>query len=80
MAVIAAESFGTNLRATAATAVPNFARASVIPMTLGLEAMKPHMPLGDAVMVLMGLCFILPLIALWRLPETFGKPLNYHEK
>jgi putative MFS transporter len=80
MAVIAAESFGTNLRATAATAVPNFARASVIPMTLGLQALKPHMPLGDAVMILMGLCFILPLIALWRLKETFGKPLNYFEK
>jgi putative MFS transporter len=80
MAVVAAESFGTNLRATAATAVPNFARASVIPMTLGLEALKPHMPLDQAVMILGGIGFALALIALWRLPETFGKPLNYLEK
>jgi MFS transporter, putative metabolite:H+ symporter len=80
MAVIAAESFGTNLRATAATAVPNFARASVIPMTLGLEGLKPHMPMDQAVLILGGIGFALAFIALWRLPETFGKPLNYFEK
>jgi multisubunit Na+/H+ antiporter MnhG subunit len=38
------------------------------------------MPLDQAVMILGGIGFALALIALWRLPETFGKPLNYLEK
>jgi hypothetical protein len=80
MALIAAESFGTNLRATAATAVPNFARASVIVMTLSLSALKTVMPLTDAVLILGILCFGLPLIALWKLPETFDREMDYHEE
>jgi MFS family permease len=80
MALIAAESFGTNLRATAATAVPNFARASVIVMTLSLSALKTVMPLTDAVLILGILCFGLPLIALWLLPETFDREMDYHEE
>jgi MFS family permease len=79
MALIAAESFGTNLRATAATAVPNFARASVILMTLSLSALKSVMPLTHAAMILGAVCFTLPLIALWRLPETFHREMDYLE-
>jgi MFS family permease len=80
MAMVAAESFGTNLRATVATSVPNFARASVIPLTLGLTALKGHMPLQDAILVLGTVSFILPLIALWRLKETYGTSLDYIEE
>ncbi|MBI3418890.1 MAG: MFS transporter [Proteobacteria bacterium] len=80
MAVISAESFGTNLRATVATTVPNFARASVIPMTLGLELLKTIMPLPAAVLTLAFICFALPLGALIYLKETFGRPLEYLEE
>ena len=80
MTMISAESFGTNMRATVATAVPNFARASVVPMTMALSALKNHMPLLDAVMIVGAAGFILPLIALSQLPETFGKSLEYLEE
>jgi MFS family permease len=80
MALIAAEAFGTNLRATAATAVPNFARASVIGMTLGLSGLKSLMPLPQAVLILGCICFALPLLALWRLPETFHREMDYLEE
>ncbi len=80
MAVVVAESFGTNLRATVATAVPNFARASVIPLTLALNALKPVLPLPYVIGILGLFCFGLPLIALWRMKETFGRDLDYHEE
>ncbi len=34
---IAAEQFGTNIRATVATTVPNFVRGCVVPLTLGVQ-------------------------------------------
>lgn len=80
MTMISAECFGTNMRATVATAVPNFARASVVPMTMALSALKNQMPLLDAVMIVGAVGFILPLIALTQLPETFGKSLEYLEE
>jgi MFS family permease len=80
MTLISAEVFGTNLRATVATSVPNFARASVIPLTLTLTALKGHMPLTDAVLILSVVSFTLPLLALWRLPETFGRSMEFIEK
>lgn len=80
MTMISAESFGTNMRATVATAVPNFARCSVVPMTMALSALKNHMPLLDAVVIIGAAGFILPLIALTQLPETFGKSLEYLEE
>ena len=80
MCMVSAESFGTNLRATVTTTVPNFARGSVILMTMLLSALKAHMPLLDAVMIVGAVAFILPLIALTQLPETFGRSLEYLEK
>ncbi|MGH2669107.1 MAG: MFS transporter, partial [bacterium] len=42
----AAEQFGTNLRATVTTTTPNFVRGSVVPVTLGFQALAA--PLGLA--------------------------------
>lgn len=79
---ITAESFGTNLRATATTAVPNFSRAATIPMTLGLLYLNEHwgMELGPAAMVVGIITFGLALLGALRLPETFGKDLDYNER
>lgn len=77
---VAAESFGTNLRATVATTVPNFSRAATIPMTLMLAQMKETMPLGHAAMIIGAVVFTLALIATWRLPETHSKDLDYLEE
>jgi MFS family permease len=80
MTVISAEVFGTNLRATVATSVPNFARGSVVLLTGALSFLKGHMPLLDAVLIVGVFAFGLPLLALWRLPETFSRDLNYLEE
>lgn len=80
MTMISAEAFGTNLRATVATSVPNFARGSVVLMTGLLTLLKEHMSLIDAVMIVGALGFALPLLALSKLPETFGRDLNYLEE
>lgn len=77
---ITAESFGTNLRATATTAVPNFSRAATIPMTLAVLAMKDHIGLGNAAMVVGGVILSLALLGALLLPETFGKDLDYREE
>ena len=40
---VAAEHFGTNMRATVATTVPNFSRGSVIPVTMLFAYLKPEL-------------------------------------
>ncbi len=76
----AAESFGTNLRATVTTMVPNFSRAATIPMTLGLAALKDHMSLGHATMAVGAVVFTLALLGAVLIPETHGKDLEFVEE
>ena len=82
---IAAEQFGTNLRATVATTVPNFARGSLVPLTFLFTFLA--MPLASARVspsiagAIMGvICFGAAFIALATMEETFGKDLDYQEK
>jgi MFS family permease len=76
---IAAEQFGTNLRATAATSVPNFIRAMVIPLTLCVQALKGNLGLIGAVSIVAVACFGLAFTALYFLEETYAKDLNFLE-
>jgi MFS family permease len=78
---IAAEQFGTNLRATVATTVPNVVRGSLFVMSfvfaqLGLKGWSP-----TASALAIGLvCFGAAFLALAKMEETFGKDLDYLEK
>lgn len=77
---IAAEQFGTNIRATVATTVPNFVRASTTVITLAFGWLTGA--LGGIVPAGLTLGFIVMAISLWALAgleETFGKDLDYHE-
>lgn len=76
---IAAEQFGTNLRATMATSIPNFVRASVIPITGILTLLKPSIGLVHSSMVVLALCTMLALYSTLRLEETFSKDLDFVE-
>lgn len=79
----AAEQFGTNIRATVTTTVPNFIRASLTPISLiylyifqkgfGLDKVPAAMWTGVIV-------FVVAMFAANRLKETFGKDLNYLEE
>ncbi len=75
-----AEQFGTNLRATATTSASNFVRAAVIPMGMIVKAYAPTMGLPAVVMSIGAVVFGAAFLALWFLPETFGKSLDFLEE
>jgi putative MFS transporter len=77
---VAAESFGTNLRATVTTAVPNFARAMTIPMTLCVSALKPVLGLSHAAMAVGAVIFVAAFWAVMRLPETVNQSMDFREE
>ena len=74
-----AEQFGTNLRATVTTTVPNLIRALVIPMSIGLEVLSPEVGLRAAALVVGMIVYGLALLSAWTLPETFGRNLDFLE-
>ena len=76
---IAAEQFGTNLRATVTTTVPNFVRGSLIVITNGFIFFKGKLGILEGAAVVGAVCIIISLIALSQLKETFSKDLDYVE-
>ncbi|GAA4090580.1 MFS transporter [Mucilaginibacter panaciglaebae] len=77
---IASEQFGTNLRATVTTTVPNFVRGSLIPINAAFAFFKGHYGMINAGYIMMILLTIISLFSLSQLQETFGKDLNYMEE
>lgn len=75
-----AEQFGTNIRATAATMVPNLVRATTIPITIGFVSLKEHISIQDTVWVLVAVVFSAAFVGLKVLRETFHTDLEYYEK
>jgi putative MFS transporter len=76
---IAAEQFGTNIRATVATTVPNFVRGSVVPITIGFNFCRGRFGVIPGALIIGLACILLALWALRGLEETHGKDLNYME-
>lgn len=77
---IAAEQFGTNLRATVTTSVPNFVRGSVVPLTLAFQFLNPSLGLRMSALTV-GLCAMtIAFLALYFMQETYGKDLDYLEQ
>jgi MFS family permease len=76
---IAAEQFGTNIRATVATTVPNFVRGANIPLILSFKALESTQGSINAALIVGTVAIGLALIAIFSLKETFSKDLDYHE-
>jgi len=76
---ISAENFGTNIRATVTTSVPNFIRGSVVPMTILFQELKSVYSLSTSAMIIGFTAILISLISLYSLKETYGKDLNYIE-
>lgn len=76
---VAAELFGTDLRATVATAAPNLVRGSVLLFVPAFRWLAPHLGLAAAGVLLMALTLGVALVATWRLPETYGRDLDFTE-
>lgn len=75
----ASEQFGTNLRATVTTSVPNFVRGAVVPLTLLFTALNPTMGVVYSAGIVATITLVLAYIAALRLEETYGKDLDYVE-
>ena len=78
---IAAEQFGTNIRATVSTTVPNFARGTLIPVTFLFTELTPRRLTAPTTAAILGvMCFAISLYSVMTIEETFGKDLNYVQK
>ena len=77
---IGAEQFGTNLRATAATTVPNMVRGMVILMTMLFKDLKPTLGVLSAAAVVGLICYVIGFYSTYTISETHGRDLDFVEK
>jgi MFS transporter, putative metabolite:H+ symporter len=76
---LAAEQYGTNIRATVTTSSLNILRATVIPQTLLFGFLNPYIGTVYAAMVVGVLAIAVAFWGLSNLEETFHKDLDYTE-
>lgn len=74
---IASEQFGTNIRSTVTTTVPNFVRGAVVPMMFFFQLLKPVCGIVGAAAWIGAASLVLAAMALGFLEETHGKDLDY---
>ncbi|MBO0947864.1 MFS transporter [Fibrella forsythiae] len=77
--ILAAELFGTNVRATVATSVPNFVRGATVPLTWLFVGLKPSLGLTYGPLLIGTMIVLCSLLALQFLEETFSKDMDYLE-
>lgn len=77
---VASEQFGTNLRATATTTVPNFVRGAVVPLTLVFQkVLTPAVGLIWAGLIIGVVTLALAAVSVTLLDETYGRDLDFVE-
>jgi MFS transporter, putative metabolite:H+ symporter len=80
---VASEQFGTNLRSTTATTVPNFVRGSLVLIAMLFDYLRGPEKLNSLASAALAVTIFLFVISFWaisQLPETFGKDLDYVEE
>lgn len=75
----AAEQFGTNIRATVATTVPNFIRGALPLITLLYAFLQQFFTKIISAEIVAAIILILPVLSIYYSEETFSKDLNYTE-
>ena len=75
----AAEQFGTNLRATVATSVPNFVRGTLAPLLFLFSLLREQIGMLDAARALALACALIALIAVKCQSETYARSLDFIE-
>lgn len=76
---VGAEQFGTNLRATAATTIPNMVRGALPAMILLFNYFKPDAGIVWAGAIVGILAYAIGFYSTLTIPETHGKDLDYLE-
>lgn len=79
MVTVAAEQFGTNLRATVATSVPNFVRGATVLSVMMFEFLRPATGIVGAAEVVGLIVAAFAILAFFSLRETFHLDLDYLE-
>ena len=74
---IASEQFGTNIRATATTTVPNFVRGAVVPLTLVFQWLTARVGVEMSGIIVGAVALGLAFVSLSGIEETYGKDLDY---
>ncbi len=77
---IGAEQFGTNIRATTATSIPNMVRGSVIVSTAAFHALIPGIGVTNAGVAVVLALILIAMLSLMTLKETFDRDLDYIEE
>jgi len=77
---IAAEQFGTNLRATATTTTPNMVRGSLVLVAILFEQLQHHASYILSGAITGAIVITLGCVALVMTKETYGKDLNFLEE
>lgn len=76
---VAAEQFGTNIRSTATTTVPNMVRGLVPVMLLAFDGFKPSLGVIGSAAALGLIVFFIGIYATLSVPETHGRDLDFVE-
>lgn len=79
MVTVAAEQFGTNLRATVATSVPNFVRGATVLSVMLFEFLRPQTGVVGAAEIVALVVSAFAILAFFSLRETFHLDLDYVE-
>ncbi|MFA5927995.1 MAG: MFS transporter [Candidatus Margulisiibacteriota bacterium] len=79
MVTIAAEQFGTDIRATVATTVPNFVRGSLVLFTSLFLFLKVRLDIIPAAALVGLLTLVLAFIGLYGLKESYSNELDFVE-
>lgn len=78
--MMAAELFGTNMRATVTVSLPNVVRGMVIPLSLIMGMLKPHIGILWSVEIIALVAILVAFIMVLTLKETYSADLNFIEK
>jgi MFS family permease len=77
---IAAEQFGTNMRATVTTTVPNFVRGALVLIIAMFRFFEAQTNILVGAMIVGGICLSIAFAFLYGMKETFDEDLNYVEE
>lgn len=75
----AAEQFGTNIRATVSSSIPNFARGLAIPFIACFKSLKPDMGIITAGASVAVFSIMIAFVAVIMLKDNFENDLNFLE-
>ncbi len=76
---IASEQFGTNLRATVTTTVPNFVRGTTVLITMAFTYLSTPFGLIGSAATVGSVVILLSFLSVYTLEETYHKELDYTE-